>query len=425
MGGFGATHTVTNQPPAFEDVDLYASDQALRESVMREGGGSAERELGNFGRVTGSAAMLEAGRLANAHPPVLKTHDRQGRRRDVVEYHPAYHQLMEVSCGEGLHAAVWEHLGRPGATPKPGAHVARAGAIYMASQMEAGHCCPVTMTNAAVATLQLEPRQAADWVPKILVRDYDPSFAPKVHKRAVTLGMGMTEKQGGTDVRAGTTEARPVDGGNGEYVLLGHKWFMSAPMSDAFLVLAQAPAGLTCLLMPRFLPDGSVNAIEFQRLKDKLGNRSNASSEVEFRGAHAWAVGEEGRGVASIIEMVTHTRLDCAVASSGLMRHAVAYAIHHAEHRSVFGKPLIAAPLMQQVLADMALDVEAATALSFRLARAFDHADDARAAAWRRLMTPVTKYWTCKIAPALVAEAMECLGGNGYVEDAPLARIYR
>ncbi len=347
MGGFGATHTVTNQPPAFEDVDLYASDLALRASVVREGGGLAERELGDFGRVTGSAAMLEAGRLANAHPPVLRTHDRQGRRRDVVEYHPAYHQLMETSCGEGLHAAVWEHLTRPGTSPrsgpKPGAHVARAGAIYMAAQMEAGHCCPVTMTNAAVATLQIEPRQAADWVPKILVRDYDPSFAPKEHKRAVTFGMGMTEKQGGTDVRAGTTEARPVDGGSGEYVLVGHKWFMSAPMSDAFLVLAQAPAGLTCFLMPRFLPDGSVNAIEFQRLKDKLGNRSNASSEVEFRGAHAWAVGEEGRGVASIIEMVTHTRLDCAVASSGLMRHALAYAIHHAEHRSVFGKPLIAA----------------------------------------------------------------------------------
>jgi putative acyl-CoA dehydrogenase len=265
------------------------------------------------------------------------------------------------------------------------------------------------------------------WLPKVLPFRYDSTFAPAEEKTAVTFGMGMTEKQGGTDVRANTTRAEPAGAGGpgAEYIVTGHKWFMSAPMSDAFLVLAQAPGGLTCFLMPRFLPDGSINALRFQRLKDKLGNRSNASSEVEFHGAHAWAIGEEGRGVASIIEMVTHTRLDCAIASAGLMRFALANAVHHAEHRTVFQKKLVDQPLMGQVLADLALDVEGATALSFRLARSFDRATDARAGAWRRLMTPVTKYWVCKIAPAMVAEAMECLGGGGYVEEAPLARLYR
>ncbi len=334
---------------------------------------------------------------------------------------------MRVSCGEGLHSSVWVDLAETGKPSRPGAHVRRAGAFYMAAQMEAGHCCPITMTNAAVPVLLLEPTLAKEWVPRILPFKYDPSFAPAAKKTAVTLGMGMTEKQGGTDVRAVTTKAEPVGsrGPGAEYLITGHKWFMSAPMADAFLVLAQAPDGLTCFLMPRFLPDGSVNELRFQRLKDKLGNRSNASSEVEFAGAHAWAIGEEGRGVATIIEMVTHTRLDCAVASAGLMRLALANAIHYAEHRTVFQRKLIDQPLMREVLADMALDVEAAAALSFRLARSFDHASNARAAAWRRVMTPVTKYWVCKIAPALVAEAMECLGGSGYVEEAPLARIYR
>jgi putative acyl-CoA dehydrogenase len=297
----------------------------------------------------------------------------------------------------------------------------------MAAQMEAGHCCPVTMTNASVPTLMLQPELAAEWLPRILSRAYDPAFRPAPEKSGVTIGMGMTEKQGGTDVRSNATRATPAAAGGpgGEYIVSGHKWFMSAPMCDAFLVLAQAPRGLSCFLMPRFLPDGHVNAMRFQRLKDKLGNRSNASSEVEFHGAHAWLIGEEGRGVPAIIEMVSVTRLDCAISSAGLMRRATAEAILHARHRSAFQKRLIDQPLMRQVLADMALDVEAATALVFRLARACDEVDDARQNAWRRLMTPVVKYWVCKCAPALVYEAMECLGGNGYVEDGMLARLYR
>jgi putative acyl-CoA dehydrogenase len=283
------------------------------------------------------------------------------------------------------------------------------------------------MTNAAVPVLLLQPEVAQEWIPKIVARRYDPRFVPADEKNAVTFGMGMTEKQGGTDVRANTSKAVPIgaSGPGEEYTITGHKWFFSAPMSDAFLILAQAPGGPTCFVMPRFLPDGKINALRLQRLKSKLGNRSNASSEVEFHGCWARAIGEEGTGVSTIIEMVTHTRLDCAVASASLMRLALAHAIHHAEHRTVFEKRLVDHPLMEQVLADLALDVEAATALAFRLARSFDRADDPRASAWRRLMTPITKYWVCKIAPGLVAEAMECLGGNGYVEEAPLARLYR
>ncbi len=422
-----ATHEVFNQPPPLEGVNLFTSDSALKDAIEREGAGAAREALATFGRVAGSAEAFERGRLANENPPRLQAYDRQGRRRDTVEYHPAYHALMRTSCEEGLHCSVWTHLSAGGHGRRSDAHVARAGAFYMAAQMEAGHCCPITMTNAAVPVLLQQPELAEAWLPKIIPYRYDPTFAPAGDKAAVTLGMGMTEKQGGTDVRAATTRAEPAGGGGpgAEYIITGHKWFMSAPMSDAFLVLAQAPGGLTCFLMPRFLPDGSINPLRFQRLKDKLGNRSNASSEVEFHGAHAWAIGEEGRGVATIIEMVTHTRLDCAVASAGLMRLALANAVHHAEHRTVFQKKLVDQPLMGQVLADLALDVEGATALSFRLARAFDRANDARAAAWRRLMTPVTKYWVCKIAPGMVAEAMECLGGGGYVEEAPLARLYR
>ena len=421
------THEVFNQPPPLEDLNLYSSDAALADSVAREGGGAAAKRLLAFGLVTGSREAFERGRLANEHPPRLKTHDPRGRRLDVVEFHPAYHACMETSFAEELHCSVWGHLATPGAQARPFAHVVRAAGTYMAAQMEAGHCCPITMTNAAVPTLLLEPELARPWLSKILSKTYDPRFAPAVDKAAVTIGMGMTERQGGTDVRANTTRAVPAGaGGPGrDYMLTGHKWFMSAPMSDAFLVLAQAAKGLSCFLMPRFLPDGTVNAIRLVRLKDKLGNRSNASAEVEFHGAHAWLIGEEGRGVASILEMVIYTRLDCAVASAGLMRLALACAIHHAEHRSVFQKKLVDQPLMVQVLADLALDVEAATALVFRLARAFDRAADARAAAWRRLMTPVTKFWVCKIAPLVVVEAMECLGGTGYVEEAPLARLYR
>jgi putative acyl-CoA dehydrogenase len=422
-----ATHEVLNQSPPFEDVNLYTSDRALMEAVNREGGGAATRRLTAFGEVCGSAAAFERGRLANENPPRLKAFDSKGHRLDVVEYHPAYHECMALSMAEGLHCSAWDHLAEPGRAPAPGANVARSAGCYMAIQMEAGHQCPITMTNAAVPTLRLQPELAELWLPKVLARIYDRSFKPLSAKRGATVGMGMTEKQGGTDVRANTTRAVPAAGGGpgAEYLLTGHKWFMSAPMCDAFLVLAQAPNGLSCFLMPRFLPDGSVNALHFQRLKDKLGNRSNASSEVEFRSAHAWLIGEEGRGVPAIIEMVTGTRLDCAVASAGLMRLVLANAIHHCRHRAVFQKKLVDQPLMSQVLADLALDAEAATALAFRLSRTFDRAADPHAAAWRRLMTPVTKYWVCKLAPAFAYEAMECLGGNGYIEEGIAARVYR
>jgi putative acyl-CoA dehydrogenase len=422
-----ATHAVFNQSPPFEDINLFASDAALAEAVEREGGGGRAQRLAAFGAICGSAEALTLGRLANENPPRLKTFDAKGRRLDTIEFHPAYHQLMEISTGEGLHASAWDHLAEGAAVPQAGANVARSAGCYMAAQMEAGHQCPITMTNAAVSTLRLEPALAAFWVPKILARAYDKSFRPATAKAGVTIGMGMTEKQGGTDVRANTTIAEAAAGGGPgtEYLITGHKWFLSAPMSDAFLVLANAPGGLSCFLMPRFLPDGSVNRLLFQRLKDKLGNRSNASAEVEFQRAHAWLIGEEGRGVATIIEMVTLTRLDCAVASAGLMRLALANAILHCRHRSVFAKRLIDQPLMMMVLADLALAVEAATALSFRLARSFDRAADRHAAAWRRLMTPVTKYFACKIGPGLVYEAMECLGGNGYVEEGITARLYR
>jgi putative acyl-CoA dehydrogenase len=413
---------VLNQSPPFVDIDLFKSDIALQEAVAREGGGADGGRLAAFGLAAGSRERLELGRLANENPPRLRSHDARGQRLDVVEYHPAYHRLMQTSIAEGLHASVWSHLADAGGLPKPGAHVARAAAFYMAAQVDAGHCCPITMTNASLATLQLSPELTAEWLPRLLPRSYDPSFRPSSQKSGVTIGMGMTERQGGTDVRANITTAEPTADG---YRITGHKWFMSAPMSDAFLILAQTGPGPTCFLLPRFLPDGSTNALRLIRLKDKLGNRSNASCEVELDGATGWRIGEEGRGVPAIIEMVTATRLDCAVASAGLMRLAVAHAIHHAEHRMVFQRRLSDQPVMMQVLADLALEVEAAVALSFRLARSFDLVADPRAAAWRRVMTPVTKYLVCKLAPGLVVEAMECMGGNGYVEELPLARIYR
>jgi putative acyl-CoA dehydrogenase len=422
-----ATHEVFNQSPAFEEINLFTSDRALMDAVNREGGKAAAGRLTAFGAVCGSAEAFERQRLANEHTPRLKSFDSKGRRLDTVEFHPAYHECMALSVGEGLHCSAWDHLGKSGSKPLPGANVARSAGTYMAIQMEAGHQCPITMTNASVPTLLLQPELANEWIPKILSRTYDKSFKPASAKAGVTVGMGMTEKQGGTDVRANLTRAVPAGkGGPGaEYLITGHKWFMSAPMCDAFLVLAQAPGGLSCFLMPRLLPDGTVNGLHFQRLKDKLGNRSNASSEVEFQAAHAWLIGEEGRGVPAIIEMVTCTRLDCAVGSAGLMRLALANAVHHCRHRTVFQKRLVDQPLMQQVLADLALDVETATALSFRLSCSFDRASDPNAAAWRRLMTPVTKYWVCKIGPALAYEAMECLGGNGYVEEGIAARLYR
>jgi len=427
MPAIFATHEITNQPPPFEGRNLFADDAALRAAVSRHAPDAIDG-LEALGAAFGSREAFERGRLANEHPPRLRTHDRQGRRLDIVEFHPAYHACLAQSLAAGLHCSTWEHLATSGMPARAGAQVARAAGFYMAAQMEAGHCCPVTMTHAAISTLRLAPDLAAEWLPRILSRTYDPSFRPPHEKTSVTFGMGMTEKQGGTDVRTNTTTAEPMapGAGGGTHRLIGHKWFMSAPMSDAFLVLAQAPGGLSCFLLPRFLPDGTINALHFQRLKDKLGNRSNASSEVEFFGAEGWLVGEEGRGVPAIIEMVTATRLDCAVSSAGLMRLALAIAVHHARHRMVFQRPLVDQPLMSQVLADMALDVEAATALAFRLAAAVDEAaHDEGARAWVRLMTPVTKLWVCKLAPALVYEAMECLGGNGYVEDGLVARIYR
>jgi putative acyl-CoA dehydrogenase len=417
---------VFNQSPPFADANLFASDTALGEAVAREGASWARTDLEAFGALTGSAEAIELGRLANENTPRLKNFDPQGRRIDRVEFHSAYHQVMTISAARGLHCSTWEHL-LAGEQPRAGVHVARCAGSYMAAQMEPGHCCPITMTHAVVASLRHEPGLARAWLPKILVRDYDPSPKPAEAKRAVTFGMGMTERQGGTDVRANTTSAEPVDGaGPGKaYTITGHKWFLSAPMSDAFLVLAQAKGGLSCFLLPRLRLDGALNGLRLLRLKDKLGNRSNASSEVEFENAQGFLVGEEGRGIATIIDMVTLTRLDCAVSSAGLMRQAIARAVHHAGHRSVFQKRLIDQPLMVQVLADMALDVEAATVLAFRLARAFDGGEDASEASYRRLMTPVTKYWVCKTAPALVGEAMECMGGNGYVEEGGFPLLYR
>ncbi len=405
-----------NQSPPYEDVDLFASDRPLVDAVTGNGAKPHHPALSEFGRHWGSAAMFERGRLANTHPPQLDS----DKAQDVVAFHRAYDDLMAESMAIGLHAMTWSDDGSPAPAP---AQVARAARFYMAAQVETGHLCPITMTRAAVGALVAEPPLLAQLMPKIASRQYDSSFRPWQQKSGMTLGMGMTERQGGTDVRANTTKAVPVGDG---YELTGHKWFMSAPMSDAFLVLAQAPGGLTCFLLPRFRPDGSINALHIQRLKDKLGNRSNASSEVEFGGAFALRVGEEGRGVRTILQMVQLTRLDCAIASAGLMRMALAQALHHARHRGVFGKKLIEQPLMRAVLADMALDVEAATSVVMRLCRSFDlAASDTREAARARLLTPAVKYWVCKTAPALVYEAMECLGGNGYVEDSLLPRLYR
>ncbi len=414
------THEVFNQSPAFENVDLFASDLPLVEAVRANGGGGEMAALSAFGRHWGGAEMLALGRQANENPPRLHAFDAKGFRRDTVEFHPAYHRLMGESIAAGLHASTWSESGRHAPAP---CEVLRAARFYMEAQVEAGHLCPITMTRAALAALAAEPALLAKIAPKVLSRLYDPAFRPWGQKSGMTLGMGMTEKQGGTDVRANTTTATP-DGDS--YSLVGHKWFLSAPMSDAFLVLAQAPAGLTCFLLPRFLADGSVNALRLQRLKEKLGNRSNASSEVEFADAFAWRVGAEGAGIRTILEMVQLTRLDCAVASAGLMRMALAQAVHHCQHRSAFGKRLIDQPMMRAVLADLALELEGAVALVMRLCRAFDRAaDDAREAAYARLVTPAAKYWICKTAPAFIYEAMECLGGNGYVEESMLPRLYR
>jgi putative acyl-CoA dehydrogenase len=415
-----ATHEVFNQSPPFEDVDLFAADQPLVAAVRANGAAAAEPELSEFGKHWGSAAMVDRGRVANENTPKLRTFDAKGNRRDQVEFHPAYHELMAHSARAGVHNSTWTADGRPAGDA---AEVVRAAKFYMASQVETGHLCPITMTRASVAALAMQPDLRAKVMPVLSTKSYDPSFAPWWEKRGMTLGMGMTEKQGGTDVRANMTRA-VRDGG--AYRITGHKWFIAAPMCDAFLVLAQADQGLTCFFMPRFAPGGSVNAIQFQRLKDKLGNRSNASSEVEFVGAYAEAVGDEGKGIRTIIQMVQMTRQDCAIASVGLMRSGLAHALHHTRHRSVFQKHLADQPLMQAVLSDMALHVEASTAVVMRLCRAFDRTPlDPAEAAYMRLLTPAIKYWTCKSAPPFLYEAMECLGGNGYVEDGILARHYR
>jgi putative acyl-CoA dehydrogenase len=415
-----ATHEVFNQSPPFEDVNLFLSDRPLVDAVAAYGGASADVELSEFGKHWGSAAMASRGRLANENTPKLKTFDPRGNRRDEVEFHPAYHDMMAHATHAGLHNSTWDAQGKPAGGAS---EVVRAAKVFMAAQIETGHLCPIIMTRASVAALASHPELLAQTMPVIATRAYDPSFAPWWTKRGMTLGMGMTEKQGGTDVRANMTRAtRDGDA----YRITGHKWFMSAPMCDAFLVLAQADGGLSCFFMPRFAPDGSVNAIRFQRLKDKLGNRSNASSEVEFGGAYAMLIGEEGRGIRTIIQMVQLTRQDCAIASAGLMRSGLAHALHHTRHRSVFQKHLADQPLMQAVLSDMALHVEASVALVMRLCRAFDRMPhDANEAAYMRLLTPAVKYWICKSAPALLYEAMECLGGNGYVEESVLPRHYR
>ena len=414
------THEVFNQSPAFENVDLFASDAPLQDAVRANGAAAEAASLSDFGRQWGSAEMFALGRQANENLPKLHAFDAEGFRCDTVEYHPAYHRFMGESIAAGLHASTWTAAGRHAAPP---AEVARAARFYMAAQVETGHLCPITMTRAALAALAAEPAVAGKILPKVVTRSYDAAFRPWWEKSGITLGMGMTEKQGGTDVRTNSTSATP----SGDcYSITGHKWFFSAPMSDAFLVLAQAPGGLTCFLMPRFRPDGSVNALRFQRLKDKLGDRSNASSEVEFTEAFAWRVGEEGAGIRNILQMVQLTRLDCAIASAGLMRMALTQAVHHCRHRSVFQKRLYQQPMMRAVLADMALDLEGAVALVMRLSRALDRAaEDAREAVYARLMTPAVKYRVCKLAPAFVYEAMECLGGNGYVEESILPRLYR
>jgi putative acyl-CoA dehydrogenase len=413
------THEVLNQPPPLAGYDLYDADPALAEALGREGAGWAEERVRALGVLAGGPEAIAWGGAADANPPVLRTHDRYGRRVDEVEFHPAWHRLLGTAVEHGLHAAPWRD-------PRPGAQVARAAGFYLWTQVEAGHGCPVSMTFAAVPALAAAaPDLAGVWEPKLTALAYEPGLAPVAAKAGALCGMAMTEKQGGSDVRANTTTAAPA-GADGTWLLTGHKWFCSAPMSDAFLVLAQAPAGLTCFLVPRVLPDGTRNRFHLQRLKDKLGNRANASAEVELDGAAGWPVGEPGKGLAAILEMVNHTRLDCVVGSAALMRQAVAQAGHHAAHRRAFGRRLADQPLMTNVLADLAVESEAATCLAMRVAGAFDRAaGDPGEAALRRLVTAVAKYWVCKRAPAVAAEALECLGGNGYVEESGMPRLYR
>ncbi|MFI9102612.1 acyl-CoA dehydrogenase family protein [Streptomyces fildesensis] len=411
------THTVTNQPPPLVGYDVHASDTALVEAVERHAAperlAEIQDELGELGRAAGSAQAQRWGDEANSSPPVLRTHDRYGHRIDEVDFHPSWHRLLGHAVSAGLTDA-WS---------RPDGHLRRAAGFLVWTQAEAGHGCPLSMTHAAVPALRADPALAAEWEPRLRSRIYDPLLAPAGAKPGALFGMGMTEKQGGSDVRTNTTRAEPL-AEDGAYALTGHKWFCSAPMSDGFLVLAQAPDGISCFLLPRVLPDGTRNVFAIQRLKDKLGNRSNASSEVEFDGTWARRVGEEGRGVATIIEMVAATRLDCAVGSAAIMRQAVAQAVHHATHRSAFGGPLIDKPLMRNVLADLALESEAATTTAMRLAASYDTGTE-QERQFRRLAVAVTKYWVTKRCPAVAVEALECLGGNGYVEESGMPRLFR
>ena len=411
-----STHLVENQPPEFAPRDLWRDDLALREALQREGGSAFADEVAAYGALAGDE-LLALSFDAHRDRPRLRTHDRFGQRIDSVEFHPHYHRIMQAAIGSGVAGLSW-------AQPQAGAHVARAALSYLHYQAEPGSSCPLTMTHAAVPVLAREP-SLREWTAKVAACRYDPRDLPMADKHGVTLGMGMTEKQGGSDVRANTTTAAPLSGGD-EYLLRGHKWFFSAPMSDGFLVLAQAPGGLTCFLMPRRLPDGALNGFRLMRLKDKLGDWSNASSEIEFDAARAHRVGEEGRGVATIIQMVMLTRLDCMLGSAGLMRMALAQALHHCAHRRAFGRALIDQPLMRNVLGDLAIESEAALSLSMRVARAVDAAPgDAGEAAFARIATALGKFWICKRAPGFVNEAQECLGGAGYVEESLLPRLYR
>ena len=420
--GAAATHAVTNQSEPLAGYNVFTADRPLVEAVSREGGDFGIETIRAVGNLAGRAETIELGRLANENPPQLRTHDRFGNRIDEVEFHPAWHELMSMHVSHGLHALPWRE-------PEPGAHVARAAAFMCLSQAEAGTGCPISMTYSVIPALRHQPEVAAEWEPRFTSLDYDPRMVPTPDKVGALAGMAMTEKQGGSDVRANTTVAVPTGGGGpgAEYEVTGHKWFCSAPMCDAFLILAQSEGGLSCFLLPRWTPDGERNRFHVQRLKEKLGNRSNASSEIEMRDAWAVMVGEEGRGVATIIEMVSHTRLDCTLGSTSGMRAGTAQAIWHAEHRSAFGKRLVEQPLMANVLADLAIESEAATVSSLWLARQFDeaHAGDERATLIRRIATPVLKYWTCKRAPEHAAEALECFGGNGYAEESGMPRLFR
>ncbi len=414
------THRVENLSNDLADYNMYSQDTALGEAVQREGAAWAQGDLNAFGAIAGSADYLELGRLANKYIPEFDSHDRFGNRIDLVSFHPAYHQLMKTAIEHGLHSSPWTE-------PRVGAHVARAARNYLHTQVEAGHGCPITMTFAAMPTLRLQPDLMRIWGPKVTARVYDPRNVPAEQKQGLTIGMAMTEKQGGSDVRSNSTRAYPVGiGGPGQtYELVGHKYFVSAPMCDAFLVLAQTSVGLSCFLLPRWRPDGTKNAMQILRLKKKMGNASNASSETELRGALAWMVGEEGRGVRNIIEMVSMTRFDCMIGSSAGMRMATSQALHHCSVRSAFGKVLNQQPLMQNVLADLALESEAALTLSMRMARALDQRSDEQEDLLVRLVTAVGKYWICKRTPNHAYEAMECIGGSGVMEDSMMPRLYR